>query len=278
MEGIAEVREIESLGDLARHINDAHDAGERAAWKGLENFRQAGQWLLAAKAKCGHGNWLKWLEKNVRFSDETARRYMRLAECGDKFQPGWNLKETLRLLTQDEAEAGEQMAIAPHVVNNSGENEWYTPPTYLDAARKALGAIELDPASSPVAQEFVDAKQFYTAEEDGLSVDWEGSVWLNPPYAAALVEKFVAKLCVHLEAGDVPAAVLLTNNATETKWFQNAMKHASAVCFPEGRIKFLDKEGQPKNTPLQGQVLVYFGDAPERFCDAYKSFGACFVI
>ena len=47
---------------------------------------------------------------------------------------------------------------------------------------------------------------------------------------------------------------------------------ASAVCFPTGRVRFLDPEGNP-GAPLQGQAVVYVGDEPEKFMEAFREFG-----
>jgi hypothetical protein len=163
-------------------------------------------------------------------------------------------------------------AKAVHVSQATGQPEWYTPAEYIEAARKVLGEIELDPASSTVAQKTVLAKLYYTADDDGLSKGWAGRVWLNPPYAADLVGKFVDKLCEHFLAGDVPAALLLVNNATETTWFQRAAKLASAIVFPKGRVKFLDENGEP-GAPLQGQVVLYFGADTDGFLSAFGEFG-----
>lgn len=162
-----------------------------------------------------------------------------------------------------------------HVANNSGKQEWYTPEIYLRQARSVLEEIDLDPASSDAAQVRVQAVDYYTADDSGLEHDWYGTVWLNPPYSAGLVDRFVDKLCEHVSRGDVTAAILLVNNATETKWFQQAACMASAICFPSGRIKYLDVTGEPKNSPLQGQAFIYFGDEPERFAGVFKCFGFC---
>jgi hypothetical protein len=42
----------------------------------------------------------------------------------------------------------------------TGENEWYTPVKYIEAARRVLGNIDLDPASCEAAQTTVRARQF----------------------------------------------------------------------------------------------------------------------
>lgn len=161
-----------------------------------------------------------------------------------------------------------------HVGQNTGVPEWYTPPNIIQSARSVLRLIELDPASSAKAQETVQAKKFYTIEEDGLAQDWRGIVWLNPPYTAGTVDKFVEKLCQHFESGEVESAILLVNNATETTWFQRAACVARVICFPEKRIRFLDAEGKP-GAPLQGQAILYFGVDVYQFIYEFRQYGFC---
>lgn len=166
---------------------------------------------------------------------------------------------------------------AAHVSHNSGEQEWYTPPEFILAARAVMGEIDLDPASSKKAQETVQAATYYTIEDDGLTKEWQGRTWMNPPYTAGLVDKFLAKLCRHYAEEDVPEAIVLVNNATETDWFQCAADHASAIGFPDGRVKFICPEGE-KGAPLQGQALLYFGQNPELFKTHFQPFGFCVEV
>jgi len=180
----------------------------------------------------------------------------------------------------DRVEAGERPAAAvrTHVSNNSGNNEWYTPARYIEAARECMGAIDTDPASSEFANRTVKAAQYYDAESDGLAQEWSGRVWLNPPYAQPLISDFCAAIADRYAIGQISQGILLTNNATETRWFQYAIRSASALCFPAGRIKFLDQTGTPAKTPLQGQCLMYFGKEPGRFADAFEDIGAVVTV
>jgi ParB family chromosome partitioning protein len=170
-------------------------------------------------------------------------------------------------------EAAEAAVASPHVSHNNGDNEWYTPKLFIDAARAAMGPIDLDPASTAVANEIVGAEKFYTVDDDGLSKTWHGNVWLNPPYAQPLIAQFSETICKRYAAKEINRACVLVNNATETVWFQRMLELASAVCFVRGRVKFLDVQGEPTGMPLQGQAVIYLGEDPSRFAISFGELG-----
>lgn len=161
----------------------------------------------------------------------------------------------------------------PHVANNSGNDEWYTPAPIIEAARATMGSIDLDPASCEVAQRNVRARSYYTAESDGLSQPWFGNVWLNPPYSSPLISRFADAVTLCFEAGEIDQACVLVNNATETGWFQLMAGAASGMCLIRGRVKFLDETGHPRKSPLQGQVVLYLGDRVAEFAAAFGDLG-----
>lgn len=161
----------------------------------------------------------------------------------------------------------------PHVANNSGNNEWYTPEPYIEAARRVLGTIDLDPASSAQANEVVRAATFYTVDDDGLAHEWRGKVFMNPPYARGVIGKFAEKLATHYDRGDIEEAIVLVNNATETAWFQRLAQSAEFVCFPKNRVRYQQPD-EETGSPLQGQAVLYFGKRGNpRFRDEFTPFG-----
>jgi len=164
----------------------------------------------------------------------------------------------------------------PHVAQNSGDEEWYTPPVYIEAARNVLGVIDLDPASSEQAQAKVKAGTYFTKADDGLLQVWKGRAWMNPPYKSSLIRPFIDKLCEHVAREDVPEAVVLVNNATDTGWFQKIAGVARAICFPCGRVRFLRPEGVV-GAPLQGQAVVYIGNDVDAFAREFTRFGVIMV-
>lgn len=169
-------------------------------------------------------------------------------------------------------EAALRISKGAHVSANSGESEWFTPEPYIVAARAVMGGIDLDPASTETANRIVGAVTFYTAQQDGLAQPWAGRVWMNPPYAQPACQMFAERLVGEFTSGTVSQACALVNNATETEWFQGMAEVASALCFPNGRVRFWHPD-RVSSAPLQGQAVLYMGTNVRQFHEAFGGFG-----
>lgn len=161
---------------------------------------------------------------------------------------------------------------ANHRAEGTGENEWFTPAQYIEAARDVMGGIDLDPATHAVAQETVQATHFFTAAENGLAQEWHGRVWLNPPYVQPLIARFAEKLVAEVSARRIEQAIMLTHNYTDTAWFHHAEAAADLICFTRGRIAFVDIDGAACS-PTQGQAFFYYGAQGELFREVFCHFG-----
>lgn len=192
-----------------------------------------------------------------------------------------------------------------------GYDEWMSPPNVLELARTAMGSIDFDPASNPVAQEYVKAKQYCVTRAefipymssfadddavlcDGLKQPWRGNVWCNPPYSAGNIDLFVDIAIDQYNNGSVNQMLMLVNSATDTKWYHKLIRHSQLTMLWRGRIKFwkivngvaLEKwegekskaEGKGKigNSPRYLNTLFYFGPvtrAPYIY-DVFKDYAA----
>lgn len=142
------------------------------------------------------------------------------------------------------------------ILHSSESNEWYTPAKYVDAAREVMGWIDLDPCGTSLSNETVKAKAIYTEQDDGLSFEWYGRVWLNPPYGGQ-TSRWVKKLLDEYDAGRVKEAILLVGSVTDRKWFKRLWDFP--ICFTDHRIRFLKMGTYEGNSPTHGSAIVYLG-------------------
>ena len=156
--------------------------------------------------------------------------------------------------------------------HTTGEYEWYTPKEYIYAVKAVLGEIDLDPASSEIANQTVLAKKIYTENDNGLDKTWTGKVFMNPPFKSELIKKFVPKLINHYLNGDITEAILLTNSCTETAWYQKALETATAYCHPKHRLKFYDPNNKTQSAQ-RPQTFFYFGNNPQKFYEIFSPKG-----
>lgn len=155
-----------------------------------------------------------------------------------------------------------------HVSDDS--YEWYTPTEYIEAARRVMGGIDLDPASCASANEVVCASAFYSLEDDGLTREWRGRVYLNPPYSYPAVEQFCQRLVEEYNAGKVKQAIVLVNNSTDSAWFHDLARACGAFCLTRGRVRYW---GPNSAQARQGQAFFYLGPARAAFMREFSAFG-----
>lgn len=205
----------------------------------------------------------------IGISEDQARRYEKLAENPDIVaQIKSEARNAGEIVSRTAVLNAISAAKKPYIVNNSRNDQWFTPQRYVESARKVMGSIDLDPSSCAEANITVRATHFYSEEDDGLSQPWTGNVWLNPPYSK--VRLFISKL---LESSEVNQAVILVNNGTETVWCKELASRASACVFHTGRLPFTKPGANETSAPMQGQIFFYLGNNPDRFLDEFLQYG-----
>lgn len=108
-------------------------------------------------------------------------------------------------------------------------DDWLTPLFLIDR----LGPFDCDPCASVHAPARI-APDHWTIEADGLTAEWNGRVWLNPPYSE--VTPWMARMAVH-----DPGGIALVFARTETRWWQQwVWPHADAILFLENRLAFIE--------------------------------------
>jgi hypothetical protein len=149
-------------------------------------------------------------------------------------------------------------------------DEWYTPSRYVQAAKQVLGGIDLDPASSAIANETVRARRFYTGDDDGLTKSWRGRVWLNPPFR--LAGEFIKKLIAEFDAGRVTAAIAVANGMSfPSAWFLPLFDYP--ICLTNHRVQFENPLRENTGSQPTGTAFVYFGHDFDSFVDRFSEFG-----
>jgi len=141
----------------------------------------------------------------------------------------------------------------PSVKHSSETNEQYTPERIVELAREVMGGIDLDPASSELANARVRAARIFT-EADGeraLEEPWEGKIWLNPPGGQTPVAKvaglrsnpsiFWAKLMLEWEYEEAAECALVLGFTMEVLQSSQRISPTMAefpFCIPRQRIAF----------------------------------------
>jgi len=182
---------------------------------------------------------------------------------------------------------------AANARHTSNDSDYGTPQAIVESARKVMGGIALDPASSEEHNRLVRAKHIYTAADDGFAKPWRArSVFLNPPGGLSdNQQRPVKRECRVTGACGLPLPH--THDGVESsqkKWWRKLVREWAsdrtrqavfvcfsvellqttqsgadehdglplefAICYPRVRLAYL-KGGVPAAAPPHASCIVY---------------------
>ena len=128
---------------------------------------------------------------------------------------------------------------------------WLTPPEIIEA----LGPFDLDPCAAPEPRPWPTAKRHIALPEDGLTADWHGRVWCNPPFGSH-AGQWMGRSALHRHGTHLSFA------RTDTAMFHTwVFGKASAVMFLAGRPKFYRPDGSQAKGNSGGPIcLIAYGE------------------
>jgi phage N-6-adenine-methyltransferase len=137
----------------------------------------------------------------------------------------------------------------PHTYSvhfSSKTDLWETPQDFFDRY-DAIYGFTLDVCALP---DNAKCNTYFTPEQDGLSQEWVGVCWMNPPYGRTIA-KWVQKAFESAKHG--ATVVCLLPARTDTRWWHDYCQRGD-VTFVRGRLKF---GGHKNSAPFPSAVVVF---------------------
>lgn len=149
--------------------------------------------------------------------------------------------------------------------------DYFTPPELVDAARRAMGDIDLDAASHPIANRTLRIPDYFHINRSAFENDWYGRVWLNPPYGnnAPWFERIVR----FLDEGSVDQLCMLSPVwAFTTEQAKPVMRRSAATVLLSPTPRFWGNANN-RTGVNHPHAIVYFGSRAAEFLTAFAPHG-----
>lgn len=225
---------------------------------------RSNEWFSAGEEMRGYLAWLRSQAFVARDEAELGR--LHAVDASDWLPTRGRAKQPMQLRLEA-ADPWDDLRL-DHVT----EGDFYTHPSFIEAARSAMGTIDLDPASCTEANQVVKAGVFFGFRENGLLHNWRGNVWLNPPYGNWA--EWTPKLLSEWHNGGIEQmCVLATTRVITAQTFHRIVDTADAMFVGCGRYVFW---GPNAKAPDEGHVVFYFGADVDRFRESFAPLGTVF--
>lgn len=175
-------------------------------------------------------------------SKMTRSRWRSIARAWEQVWPAIRDATDRRDVTQ----AAVLRRIEQGVHYRSDTDDWSTPQDLFDALHAEFG-FEIDVCAS---ESNAKCPTYFDTETDGLSREWLGVCWMNPPYGDS-ISRWVQKAFESAQAG--ATVVCLLPARTDTRWWWEFCRHGE-IRFLRGRLRF---GGGDAGAPFPSAVVVF---------------------
>ena len=138
----------------------------------------------------------------------------------------------------------------PHAADS---DDWYTPPWIFEGMAEQF---DLDVCTPPGGVPWIPCHRFYTPADDGLSQEWQGFVWCNPPYSAPFA--WCDKWAIHNNGIIVLRADLSLRGPAV------AFGASSSIFVPTPRLQFVNAYRETREKVNFSAVLLGVGERANR--------------
>lgn len=127
--------------------------------------------------------------------------------------------------------------------------EWKTPAILFETLHREFH-FTLDVCAAPWNAQ---CERFFTPDENGLTQQWRGVCWCNPPFDE-LRGAWVKKAWEESQRG-VNVVVVIPGNYYDADWWHRYALRSTEIRFVRGRPNFLDETGRKARMKI---VIIVF--------------------
>jgi len=138
-------------------------------------------------------------------------------------------------------------------------DERYTPKWIFDTLNLQF---DLDPCSPIGGIPYAPIKHYYTKDDDSLTKEWFGNIWLNPPFSQP--KPFMQKFMKNAQG-----VVLI--RLSQSQWAKDLWNHADGILLNDKQLKFNRPDGKSMGIP-QVTFLFAFGKQNAEALQNFKEY------
>jgi site-specific DNA-methyltransferase (adenine-specific) len=139
--------------------------------------------------------------------------------------------------------------------------DWETPQNFFDTLNKEFN-FDIDVCAN---HENHKLDKYFSPEDNGLTQEWNGTCWMNPPYDRS-IGLWLKKAHEESQKGNT-IVCLIQGRSTDTIWWHDHVMKSSEIRFIKNRLHF-GIDGNHARANISSVVVIFlpYSLGPPRTC------------